>query len=79
MHENVVQLHLIHFCDEQPQVAVRESALITTSLEYHIGIKKSITKSPAPIRRGREANIFDIFEIDPASIVRSPSYMLFQP
>ena len=37
MHENVVHLHLIHFCDEQPQVAVRESALIVTSLECHKG------------------------------------------
>ena len=35
MHENVVHLHLIHFCDEQPQVAVRESALIVTSRECH--------------------------------------------
>ena len=23
MYENVVHLHLIHFCDEQPQVAAR--------------------------------------------------------
>ena len=35
MHGNVVHLHLIHFCDEQPQVAVRESTLIVTSLECH--------------------------------------------
>ena len=35
MHVNVVHLHLIHFCDEQPQVAVRESELIVTSLECH--------------------------------------------
>ena len=42
MHENVVQLHLIHFCDEQPQVAVRESALITISLECHKGVKSPL-------------------------------------
>ena len=35
---NVVHLHLIHFCDEQPQVVVRESTLIVTSLECHKGI-----------------------------------------
>ena len=35
MHENVVHLHLIHFCDEQPQVAVRDRVLIVTSLECH--------------------------------------------
>ena len=35
MYENVVHLHLIHFCDEHPTVAVRESALIATSLECH--------------------------------------------
>ena len=29
---------LIHFCDEQPQVAVKESALIVTSLECHNNI-----------------------------------------
>ena len=38
MHENIVHMHLIHFCDEQPQVAVKESALIVTSLECHNNI-----------------------------------------
>ena len=35
MHENLVHLHLIPFCDEQPKVAVRDHVLIVTSLECH--------------------------------------------
>ena len=65
-------LHLIHFCDEQPQPAVRDPALIVTSLEYHKGVN---SKSPVPIRRGREANIFDTLKIYQAYIVYSASYM----
>ena len=42
MHKNVVHLHLIHFCDEQAQVAVRESALIVTSLECHKGVNSPL-------------------------------------
>ena len=42
MHENVVHLHLIHFCDEQTQVAVRESALIVTSRECHKGVNSPL-------------------------------------
>ena len=33
MHENVLHLNLIPFCDEQTQVAVRDPALIATSLK----------------------------------------------
>ena len=42
MYENVVHLHLIHFCDEQPQVAAREPALIVTSLECHKGVNSPL-------------------------------------
>ena len=42
MHENVVHLHVIHFCDEQPQIAVRESALIVTSLECRKGVNSPL-------------------------------------
>ena len=42
MHKNVVHLHLLHFCDEQPQVAVRESALILTSLECQKGVNSPV-------------------------------------
>ena len=42
MHGNVVHLHLIHICDEQAQVAVRESASIATSLECHKVINSSL-------------------------------------
>ena len=66
-------------CDEQPKVAARESALIVTSVEFPQRRKQSITKSPAPIRRGRQANISDTLKIDPACIVRSKPYILFQP
>ena len=68
----MVHLHLIHFCDEQPQAAVRDPALIVTSLEYHKGVN---SKSPVPIRRGREANIFDTLKIYQAYIVYSASYV----
>ena len=42
MHENLVHLHLIHFSDEQPQVVVREPALIVTSLECHKGVNSPL-------------------------------------
>ena len=42
MYENVVHSYLIHFCDEQPQVAVRESALTVSSLECHKGVNSQL-------------------------------------
>ena len=42
MHENLVHLHLMHFSDEQPQVAVREPALIVTSLKCHKGVNSPL-------------------------------------
>ena len=66
----------MHKNDEQSQVAGRESALIVTSLECHKGVNSPLPKSPAPVRRGMETNIFDS---GPTCIVHSTSYMLFQP
>ena len=57
MHKNVVYLHLIRFCDEQPQVAVRESALIVTSLECHKGIKSPL-QNLQPQSEGKERQAF---------------------
>ena len=42
MNENVVHLHLIRFCDEQTQVAVRESAVMVTLLECHKGVNSPL-------------------------------------
>ena len=42
MHKNVVHLHLIHFPDEQPQVAVGESGLIVTTLECLEGVNSPL-------------------------------------
>ena len=46
MHVNVVHLHLIHYCDGQPQVAVRESALKITSHECHKSLRSILNSSP---------------------------------
>ena len=55
MHVNVVHLHLIHYCDEQPQVAVRESALIVTSLECHKGVNSPLLNlQPQSEGQGRQ-------------------------
>ena len=55
MHENVVRLHLIYFCDEQAQVAVRESAVIVTSLECHKGVNSPlINLQPQSEGQGRQ-------------------------
>ena len=79
MHENVVHLHLIHFCDEQQQVTVRESELVVTSRECHKGVKSLLLNLQSQSEGKWEANIFETLKIDLACIVRSTPYMLFQP
>ena len=55
MHVNAVHLYLIHYCDGQPQVAVRESALIVTSLECHKGVNSPLLNlQPQSKGQGRQ-------------------------